>query len=420
MIRRRETLIGLGTAGLAGPAVAGGGSAPPFRKDGLAELEAMLQAHVAKGSAPGLVALVARHGETHAWPLGAMSLEPGAPPVPRDAIFRIASMTKPVTAAVAMMLVEEGKLRLDEPVERLLPELAGRRVLARIDAPLNETVPAKRPMTLEDVMSFRLGWGIMFADPPPPIQIATAKLEGFGMPDPTRPLTPDAWLGELSKLPLMAQPGERWMYTTGSDVLGVMIARAEGKPLPEVFEARVLAPLGMKDTGFFVPPEKLDRFVTGYFPQGGKLTLFDPPSGLYAKPPVFPAGDSGLVSTADDYALFARFMRTGLAPDGRRLLSERSLKTMTTDHLTAEQRDGGKEILGPGRGWGYGMAVTVGANPDGRRPGAYGWEGGFGTSWFNDPASGLTAILLTQRVFDSADPPPLIKGFWRAAIAAIA
>jgi CubicO group peptidase (beta-lactamase class C family) len=420
MIRRRDTLIGMGAAGLAGSTRAAGSSKMAFSKDGLAKLEGMLKAHVAKGSAPGLVALVARNGETHAYPLGAMSLEPGAPPVRRDAIFRIASMTKPVTAAAAMMLVEEGKLRLDEPVERLLPEFADLRVLKRIDGPLDDTVPANRPITLDDVMTFRLGWGVLFADPPYPIQTATAKLQGFGMPDPTSAIGPDEWTRALGKLPLMAQPGERWMYTAGSNVLGVMVARAAGKPLPDVFQERILGPLGLKDTAFFVPPEKLGRFITGYFPQDGKLTLFDPPNGMYAKPPVFPAGDSGLVSTADDYAAFARFLQTGLAPDGRRLLSEASLKAMTTDHLTAAQRDGGKEILGPGRGWGYGVGVTVEPNPDGRRPGAYGWDGGFGSTWFNDPASGLTAILFTQRVFDSADPPPLIKDFWRAANAAVA
>jgi CubicO group peptidase (beta-lactamase class C family) len=419
MIPRRDILIGLGAAGLAGSAQATEGSKMAFSKDRLAGLRQMLAAHVAKGSAPGLVALVARQGETHAWPMGAMSLNAGAPPVRRDAIFRLASMTKPITAVAAMMLVEDGKLKLDEPVDRLAPELANRRVLKRIDGPLDDTTPARRAITVEDVLSFRLGWGIVFAQGYP-ILDAVADLPGFGMPNPASPLTPDAFMVRLGALPLMAQPGERWLYTVGSNVLGVLVARAAGKPLDVVFQERILGPLGMADTGFHCPPGKLDRLITGYFPQDGKLALFDPPNGMYAKPPAFPAGDSGLVSTADDFARFARFMHSGVAPDGRRLLSDASLKAMTTDHLTAAQRDGGKDILGAGRGWGYGVGVTVEPNPDGRQPGAYGWDGGFGTTWFNDPKTGLTAILLTQRVFDSADPPPLIKDFWRTANAATA
>jgi CubicO group peptidase (beta-lactamase class C family) len=346
-----------------------------------------------------------------------MSLAPDAAPVQRDTIVRIASMTKPVTAAVAMMLVEDGKLKLHEPIDRLAPELANRRVLKRMDGPLDDTVPANRPITLEDVLTFRLGWGIDFADTP--FTRAAAGIEGFGMPNPASEVGPDEFMRRLGALPLMAQPGERWLYTLGSNVLGVLIARAEGKPLADVFQDRILGPLGMADTAFWVPPEKQARLITGYMPQDGKLVPFEPWNGMYARPPVFPAGDSGLVSSADDYVRLARFLQTGLAADGKRLLSAASLKAMKTDHLTAEQREGGEQIL-VGRGWGYGMSVTVAPDPYGRPAGVYGWDGGFGTTWFSDPASGLHAILLTQRVFDGPDPPALVKDFWRGAIAAVA
>jgi CubicO group peptidase (beta-lactamase class C family) len=342
----------------------------------------------------------------------------GGPPVRRDTIFRLASMTKPITAAAAMMLIEEGKLRLDEPIERLAPELADRRVLRRIDGPLDDTVPAARAITLEDVLTFRLGWGVLFTDDHP-IDKAVAGLPGFGMPDPRAPITPDQYMRRLGALPLMAQPGERWLYTVGSNVLGVLVARAAGKPLDVVLAERIFQPLGMKDTAFHIAPQKLDRFITGYTAQAGKLTLFDPPDGMYRAPPAFPAGDSGLVSTADDFDAFARFMLDGLAGDGRPLLSRASLAAMTTDRLTAAQREGGRDILGPGRGWGYGLGVAVEASPYGVPRGAYGWDGGFGTSWFNDPATGLRAILLTQRVFDSPDPPQAHKDFWRAAVQAV-
>ena len=390
-----------------------------FSRAGLERLQALLADHVARGSAPGLVAVVARGGETHAVATGRMSLEPTAPAMPRDAIFRIASMTKPITAAAAMMLIEDGKLRLDEPVDRLLPELADRRVLRTLASPVDDTVPARRPITVEDVLTFRLGWGVQF-DPDLPIQQMVADIPGFGMPDPTSPLTPDAFMRRLHDLPLMAQPGERWLYTVGSNVLGVLVARAAGQPLEAVFQERILEPLGMRDTGFWIPREKIARMVTGYFPQDGELALFDTPDGRYARPPTFPAGDSGLVATADDFAAFARFLFTGLAPDGRRLISEASLKAMQTDRLTPAQRADGELILGSGRGWGYGMGVVAAANPDGVAPGAYGWNGGFGTSWFNDPAKGLVAVLLTQRVFDGPDPPQAHKDFWRAAYQALA
>ncbi|CAN7250922.1 serine hydrolase [Phenylobacterium sp. LjRoot219] len=386
---------------------------------GVARLQALLEDHVAQCSAPGLVGLLSRGEETRIVTAGRMSLDDGAAPMPWDAIFRLASMTKPVTAAAALMLIEDGKLSLDEPVERLLPELAGRRVLRTLASPLDDTVPAERPITVADVFTFRLGWGVLF-DPDLPIQAAVADLPGFGMPDPTSPLTPDAYMARLADLPLMAQPGARWLYTVGSNVLGVLVARAAGQPLDVFIQERILGPLGMIDTGFWIPPEKIDRTVTGYFPQDGKLELFDAPDGRYTQPPVFPAGDSGLVATADDFGRFARFLLTGRAPDGRQLLSPASLRLMQTNALTEAQMDDGREILGPGWGWGLGVGVQVGENPYGIARGAYGWNGGFGTSWFNDPANGLVAILLTQRVFDGPDPPQLHKDFWRAAYAAMA
>ncbi|MBW8814804.1 MAG: beta-lactamase family protein [Caulobacterales bacterium] len=389
-----------------------------FKADGLAKLEQDLKAYVAERQPPGLVALVARGGETHAWPLGTMTLE-GGQPVPRDAIFRIASMTKPIVAVAAMMLVEDGKLKLDEPIDRLAPELADRRVLKRPDGPLDDTVPARRPITLEDVLSFRLGWGIDFNAQAPFVK-AVGDLPGFGMPTPSAPYTPDSWMKALGALPLQAQPGERWLYTTGANVLGVLIARAAGQPLEAVLRERVLEPLGMKDTAFHTPPQKADRLITGYMNEGGKLVPFEPYNDMFLKAPSFPAGDSGLVSTADDFGAFARFMFTGLAPDGRRLIEAETLKAMTTNRLTPAQMKDGELFLGPGRGWGLGLGVQVTASPHGVQPGAYGWDGGFGTSWFNDPAKRLTAVLLTQRVFDGPDPPPVHKAFWRDAYGSLA
>jgi CubicO group peptidase (beta-lactamase class C family) len=388
-----------------------------FKAGGLAKLEANLKAHIADGQPPGLVALVSRGRDTHVLAAGAMAI--GGPPVARDAIFRIASMTKPITAVAAMMLVEEGQLRLDEPIDRLAPELAQRRVLRRMDGPLDDTVPAHRPITLEDVLSFRLGWGLDFNANAPFVQ-AAGDLPGFGIPNPAWPGGDDTFIEHLARLPLQAQPGERWLYTVGSNVLGVLVARAAGQPLDAVFRERIFDPLGMRDTDFFVPAGKQDRLVTGYVNQNGQLAPFEPWNGLYAKRPNFLAGDSGLVATADDYGIFARFMLTGAAPGGRRLLKAETLKAMTVARLTPDQMKGGEIILGPGCGWGLGVGVQVAVSPDGVQPGAYGWTGGFGTSWFNDPAKGLIAVLLTQRVFDSPDPPAVHKTFRRDVYAAMA
>lgn len=388
-----------------------------FKPDALATLEANLEANVATGQPPGLVALLGRGEQTHVWPVGRMAIE--GPPVARDTIFRLASMTKPITAVAAMMLVEEGKLKLDEPIERLAPELADRRVLKRPDGPLDDTVPAARPITLEDVLSFRLGWGIDFNAEAPFVK-ASAEIPGFGMPNPSAPYIPDSFMQALSALPLQAQPGERWLYTLGANVLGVLIARAAGQPLETVFQERIFGPLGMKDTAFHCPPDKAARLITGYMNDNGRLVPFEPYNDLFLKAPPFPAGDSGLVSTADDFGAFARLMFSGEAPGGRRLIKAETLKAMTTNRLTPAQMQDGEMILGPGRGWGLGLGVQVTASPHGVQPGAYGWDGGFGTSWFNDPTRGLTAILLTQRVFDSPDPPPVHKAFWRDVYAAVA
>jgi CubicO group peptidase (beta-lactamase class C family) len=214
-------------------------------------------------------------------------------------------MSKPVTAAAAMLLIADGKLKLDEPVDRLLPELADRRVLRSLEGPVDDTVPAQRPITVEDLLTFRLGWG--FITKPPgtyPIQkkISELGIVGFGPPDPNMPFDGDEWIRRLGTLPLFAQPGQRWMYTTGSNILGVLIARASGQSFGDFLAERIFSPLGMKDTGFYVPSDKIDRLVTAYRPKDGSLEVWDDPAtGGWSRPPPFEQGDAGLVSTADDH-----------------------------------------------------------------------------------------------------------------------
>ncbi|HSV03843.1 MAG TPA: serine hydrolase domain-containing protein [Phenylobacterium sp.] len=389
-----------------------------FSPSGLGALQRVVDETAARGEAPGLVGLVSRGGETHVFTAGTLAIG-GDRPMRRDTLFRITSMTKPVTAAAAMMLIEEGALALEDPVGRLAPELAVMTVLPSLDAPLSAAAPSPRPMTVEDVMSFRLGWGVIMAPPGTyPVQhvIAEQQLVGFGPPDPSVPYGPDEYLRRLGQLPLFSPPGRDWRYTTGSNVMGALIPRAAGRPLPEVFKERIFEPLGMSDTAFHVPPDKLPRLPPAYSAQG----VYDPPDGAWSRRPAFPQGDSGLVSTADDFAAFARFLETGRDARGRALLSPKSLAAMKANHLTPDQARRGAPFLAPGQGWGYGVGVMFDENPQGLPVGTYGWMGGFGTSWMTEPGRGLIALLMTQRMLDGPGGAAMHTAFHGAALAAAA
>jgi CubicO group peptidase (beta-lactamase class C family) len=391
----------------------------------LSRLRNVMAGYVARGEVPGLVALVSRRGEEYVEALGVKALG-GSNPVQRDTIFRIASMTKPITAAAAMILVEECKLRLDDPVDRLLPELADRRVLKRLEGPLDDTEPAQRPITLRDLLSFRMGFGIVMAPPGTyPIQTAVADLLlGQGMTRPSLPPAPDEWIRRFGTLPLMHQPGEKWMYHTGSDVLGVLIARASGQPFDAFLQDRIFTPLGMKDTAFSVPASKLDRLATAYSThlETGALELYDTAeSGHWSRPPAFPSGGGGLVSTVDDYLAFGRMMLKQGRHGSRRILSRPSIETMTTDHLTPAQKAASGLVPGyfDGHGWGFGVAVVTRREDVAAPVGSYGWDGGLGTSWRSDPSEDMVTILLTQASWTSPVLPRVSRDFRISAYQAI-
>ena len=386
----------------------------------LEHLDDALRGHVARGDVPGLVALVARRDAVHVTAIGVQDVASRAP-MRRDTIFRIASMTKPVTAAAAMMLVEESRIGLDDPVERWLPELASRRVLRRIESPLDDTVPAARPITLRDLLTFRFGLGAVMAMPGTyPIQTAMAE---FGIaPGPEQvAAAPDDYMRRIGRLPLMHQPGEKWMYHTGADILGVLIARIAGMRLADFLRERIFAPLGTRDTGFSVPDAAIDRLAACYArdPKSGALTVWDAArGGRYAHPPVFP---SLLVSTADDFLAFARML---LQHDRRadvRILERPSVELMMTDHITPEQKAASPFFPGfwDTKGWGFGGAVITRRDPTGANPGGYGWSGGFGTNFIVDPAAEMVAILLVQRLMRSPDDGALNEEFLTLAYQAI-
>jgi len=252
-------------------------------------LHDVMSGHVATGSVPGMVTLLARGDEVQVDAIGTVAH--GEPtPMRRDTLFRITSLTKPVVAAAVLLLVQDGVLTLDDAVDGLLPELADRRVLTRIDGPLDDTVPAHRPITVRDLLTFTWGFGMAVELPgTAPIQQATAELELGGPPVPPSPHTPDEWMRRFGSLPLVRRPGEKWIYDTGSDVLRVLVARAAGTDLGSFLRTRVLDPLGMVDTGFSVAPGDLHRLPPLY--DGG--TVRDPADGCWSAPPAFPSGGAG-------------------------------------------------------------------------------------------------------------------------------
>ncbi|HUJ65305.1 MAG TPA: serine hydrolase domain-containing protein, partial [Acidimicrobiales bacterium] len=236
--------------------------------EGIARLAETAAAHVGDDKVPGLVALVACGDQVHVEALGSLTI--GGPPVKRDSLFRIASTTKPVTGAATLALAEEGLLALDEPVDRLLPELAARQVLRRQDGPLDDTVAAERAITVRDLLTFTFGFGMsaaMFASPQPWPVVAAADalhLSTLGPPSPGEQPEPDAWIEGLGSLPLIAQPGHTWLYNTGASVLGVLLARAAGLPFADVLRTRIFDPLGMGSTAFFASDPA--RLATAYAP----------------------------------------------------------------------------------------------------------------------------------------------------------
>ncbi|MFF5209450.1 serine hydrolase domain-containing protein [Streptosporangium sp. NPDC000396] len=384
---------------------------------GLRRMCDVLAGHVESGAVPGLVALIGRGDETHVEAIGTMHVG-GDALMRRDTIFRMASLSKPITATAVMLLVEECRLRLDDPVETWLPELANRQVLKRIDAPLEETVPALRPITVRDLLTFTFGFGVVLAPPDTyPIQVAIREL---GLDTTSPEFGPEEWIRRLGELPLMHQPGALWQYHTGSDVLGVLVARVAGQPFGTFLRERLFGPLGMKDTGFHVPADKIHRLPTSYAhdPETGGLIVWDEASGgKYSRPPVFEAGGDGLVSTADDYHAFYRMLLNKGTHGGERILSRASVELMTTDRLTPEQK-AEKDVFGDhfGRhgGFGFGMAVRT-HRRDLASVGQFGWDGGLGTTAYADPVEGLTGILLTQAAMDSPDTLRLHRDFWTTA-----
>ncbi len=319
-------------------------------------------------------------------------------PMQRDTLFRIASMTKPVTVAAVMSLVDEGKLALKDPITRWAPELADVRVLDDPHGPLDRTHPVNRAILIEDLLTHTSGLAYGFSVSGP-ISRAYLRLP-FGR-------GPDTWLAELAALPLVHQPGERVTYSHSIDLLGVIASRVEGKPFYQVLDERVLGPAGMPDTGFFVTTEARRRAATMYSLDDAERLRHDVMGPPHIKPPSFCNAGGGLWSTAEDYLRFVRMLLGDGAVDGVRVLSPESARLMRTDRLTDEQRR--HDFLGApywvGRGFGLNLSVVTDPaksvplfGPGG--PGTFSWPGAYGTWWQADPAADLILLYLIQNLPD--------------------
>jgi CubicO group peptidase (beta-lactamase class C family) len=332
-------------------------------------------------------------------------------PIERGTLFRIASMTKPITSVAALMLVEEGEIALSDPITRWAPEFSKMRVLRSPTATLDQTDAAVRPITFEDLLTHRAGltYGAFWPGP-----LARAYDDALGG-DIDSDVAPDDWIAALAKLPLIDQPGHALHYGHSTDLLGLLIARVEGAPLADVLARRIFRPLGMKDTGFTVPPEKASRRARPYgFDEEGRLvpratcpggsTMPERPEDM-----AYVSGGQGLWSTVDDYAAFARMFIGAGAVDGVRLLRADTLAMMTTNQLTPTQRAsaevGGMPLFAAGHGFGMGVAVVLEQDKAlqtvcGGGVGAVGWPGGFGGWWQADPGDHSVLIFLAHNMVE--------------------
>ncbi|KOU42851.1 serine hydrolase domain-containing protein [Streptomyces sp. WM6378] len=379
----------------------------------MSALQKILDTYVDNGTVPGAVALVARGDRVERAVTGSQDTS-GTSPMTRDSIFRIASIGKPVTAAAVMMLVDDGRIALGDPIARWLPELASPMVVRTPLSPVDDVVPAERPITVADLLDFRAGYGFPSDFSLPAVAPLFSELHQ-APPRPQSVPAPDEWLARLSRIPMLHQPGEAWLYNLCSDLQGVLIARVSGRTLPEFLAERLFEPLGMTDTGFSVPARDLGRFTSCYRPlPSGGLELVDAPDGQWSTPPAFPSGAGGLVSTVDDLHAFAGLLLGGGTVEGRRLLSPEAVREMTTDHLTPAQRAAGTLFL-QGQGWGFGGSVDIERVEPWNVPGRYGWVGGTGTAAYVVPATGEVTILLSQVEMTGPTPAALMHDFWRYA-----
>ena len=363
-----------------------------------------LNTTVASGWAPGIVAGVRHRGTSTVFATGHKDLA-GTGEMAPDTPFRVASLSKLVGGALAVSMLADGFFGLDDPVDRWLPELANPRVLVSPEAQLDQTVPAEGPITVRQLLTLTNGMGVIFGNTPLSAAIVEAGVEPGPIP---AQMSADEFMTRIGALPLAYQPGTRWAYHLGSDLLSVLLSRAGGAPLRHLLKERITGPIGMDSTKFFGDANMLPP---AYRPTSAGLELFDEPDGTFSRSPQFETFGSGLVSTVPDYLAFL----SALADDT--LLPAGLRAQMTSDQLTPGQHAGMAEMAGAATSWGWQVSVETGVGEPWSAPGRYGWTGGMGTSAYVDPSRDLIGVVFTQRLM--AGPNEDFGYFWEPLVAAI-
>ncbi len=379
-----------------------------FSSQRLKRLHAAMQREVDQQQLAGIVTILARHGKVvEERTYGKRNLASRAP-MTKDAIFRIYSMTKPVTGVAMMILYEEGKWRPSDPISKYIPEFAHLKVFKGLDKNGNMILEDPvHPPTMEELMTHTAGftYGIFGNTPVDKMYLNRKVLQSRSLQE---------FIDKLAKIPLLYQPGTRWVYSVSTDIQGYIIEKLSGQSLPDFMQQHIFGPLGMKDTGFFVPPDKRNRFATLYREnKSGQLvadaTAWGAPTD-FATPPAMPFGGGGLVSTAQDYLRFAQMLLNGGELDGVRILAPATVRLMTSNHLSPQLMAGkfsiGSAIIRPGLGWGYDCAVFTDPLQAGTvvGKGTFFWEGAADTWFWVDPTNDLIFIGMTQRMIGPGWP----------------
>ena len=375
----------------------------------VARVDAAATAMVGSGQVPGVAwAVVTGDGSSRSVHVAAAGSHR------TDAVFRVASLTKPLAGLLTTALLADGALAPDDPVERWVPEITGRPVLRTPSSPLDDVEPADRPLTVLDVvgMGAGIGWGRAVAGSP-----LERAVDGLGLAStwvPSR-LDPDEWAERLGTLPMAHQPGRGWLYQMSYDLLTIVLERATRTPVDQLLHERVLAPAGMTDTGWVVPPSQLGRVPAQFFPDenGVRVQVAPAEDPALTRRPAFCSLATGLLSTVGDLArLCALLLDRGRGRSGR-VVPEEAVAAMTRDLRGPQAGAMSRDMLGEHRGWGFGVGIDLVAAFPGSHAGRFGWDGGTGTSMWVDPVAGVGAVVLTQHGMSGPDDDHL-RRFWAA------
>ena len=373
----------------------------------ISRIDGWMDRLVSDGKLPGVSVLVSRRGKVGYFRTTGMADIARGVAMSEDTLVRIYSMTKPLTSAAIMMLYEEGRFQLDDPITRFLPYFANQRVMAGGNAVKMETVPAVRDITFRDLLTHTSGlsYGFMAAT------LVDAQYRALGVDFQTAEQSLGEVVEKAASVPLLAQPGTAWNYSIATDVLGHLVAVISGQSFDSFLRDRLLGPLGMTDTSFVVPAEKLPRFAANYVPGAGGLTLLDDPGdSRFAQPGKIPSGGGGLVSTAGDYLKFCTMMLNKGEYHGQRLLGRKTVELMTSNHLGGDLASLGTRRFSESNyeGIGFGLGFSVTLDPARAQilgsPGEYAWGGAASTAFWIDPAEEMIVILLTQLTPSSTYP----------------